>query len=252
MIIEYHRPKDMDEAISLLSRKTPKTVPLGGGTRLSRQTQGDVAVVDLQDLGLDQIHSVGANLVIGAAATLQNILNQSQIPVALRKALVNEGGLNFRNQATIGGEIVVCDGRSALAAGLLAMNAHITWLPGEKKVSLGDFFVLRDSWGSGRIIRTVELPLNGDLALEIVARSPLDRPILCVAVCRWPSGRTRVTLGGYGKAPIMVMDGPEPVGADQAARNAYIHAGDEWASAEYRSQIAGAVVRQMIDARVGG
>jgi hypothetical protein len=51
---------------------------------------------------------------------------------------------------------------------------------------------------------------------------------------------------------MMVMDGPESTGADQAARSAMMHAADEWASAEYRSQIAGAVVQKMIEGQAGG
>jgi CO/xanthine dehydrogenase FAD-binding subunit len=252
MIIEYHRPKTLDETIRLLSRKTPRTVPLGGGTRLSRQTRGDVAVVDLQELDLNRIRTDGANLVIGAATRLQIVHDYPQIPAALQMALVNEGGLNFRNQATVAGAIVACDGRSAFTTALLAMNAQLVWLPGEKKVSLGEFLALRNTWENGILIHSIELPMNGKLSMEIVARTPMDRPILCAAVCRWTSRRTRVALGGFGKTPVMVMDGPEAAGADQAARNAYIHAGDQWASAIYRSQTAGAVVRKMIDEQGGG
>lgn len=35
MILEYHRPKTIDEALALLERDNPRTVPLGGGTTLS-------------------------------------------------------------------------------------------------------------------------------------------------------------------------------------------------------------------------
>ena len=31
MIVEYHRPNNLDEALLLLSRDYPHTVPLGGG-----------------------------------------------------------------------------------------------------------------------------------------------------------------------------------------------------------------------------
>lgn len=252
MIIEYHRPQTLDEAISLIRRKTPRTLPLGGGTRLNRMSQGDLAVVDLQNLGLDQIQMTSVNLDIGGAVKLQTILNNSNIPDAFHKALVNEGGANFRNQATIAGEIVACDGRSAFITALLAMNTHLVWLPGEREVGLGDYLALRETWESGGLICKVVLPLNGTLSLEIVARSPNDQPILCVAVCRWKSGRTRVALGGIGKAPILTMDAPDVVGAEVAARNAYLYAEDEWASAEYRSQTASELVRRMIGAGIGG
>ncbi len=38
MIIEYHRPETLEQALALLSRKNPPTLPLGGGSYLSRHT----------------------------------------------------------------------------------------------------------------------------------------------------------------------------------------------------------------------
>jgi CO/xanthine dehydrogenase FAD-binding subunit len=87
-------------------------------------------------------------------------------------------------------------------------------------------------------VTQVSLPLNARLAYEYVARTPADRPIVCAAVAVWPSGRTRVALGGFGNAPILVMDGPEGSGVEAAVRNAYSSAEDEWASAEYRQEAA--------------
>lgn len=50
MVIEYNRPKTLDEALSLLSRKGIKTLPLGGGTILNQPSTERYAVVDLQSL----------------------------------------------------------------------------------------------------------------------------------------------------------------------------------------------------------
>ncbi len=61
---------------------------------------------------------------------------------------------------------------------------------------------------------------------------------MIVAVAQWGSGRTRVALGGFGPAPIIAMDGPEGQGADVACRDAYFEAGDAWASAAYRREVA--------------
>jgi hypothetical protein len=71
-----------------------------------------------------------------------------------------------------------------------------------------------------------------------VARSPKDRPILIVAVTQWGSGRTRVALGGFGDAPIIAMDGPDSSGVDLASRDAYYEAEDQWATAQYRREVA--------------
>lgn len=253
MIIEYHRPDTAEEAYGLLSRLTPRTIPLGGGTMLSRRHKGDVAVVDFQNLGLDSIQPAdGRPRLIGATTRLQTLYDHTGSIPALRSALVNEGGLNFRNQATVAGAIVSCDGRSALVTALLAMNAQLVWYPDNSRVSLGDYLALRDTWEAKGFIQAIELPTQGKLHLEIVARTPADRPIVCAAVMLGSSRQTRIALGGFGSVPVLAMDGPSPVGADLAARSAYIHAGDVWASAEYRSQTAGALVHSMLEKELGG
>jgi CO/xanthine dehydrogenase FAD-binding subunit len=147
--------------------------------------------------------------------------------------------------ATVGGTLASCDGRSPFVTALLALDPRLVWLPDETVQSLGDFLALRES-APGKLISEVRVPLNASLHFEMVARTPLDRPILCAAVARWPSGRTRVTLGGFSSAPVLAMDGPEPVGAVTAAREACHYAADEWASAEYRMDIAGKLVQRLL------
>jgi CO/xanthine dehydrogenase FAD-binding subunit len=88
-------------------------------------------------------------------------------------------------------------------------------------------------------ITMVVLPLRINFAFESISRSPADLPIVCAAVAKWESGRTRLALGGWGNYPTLAMDGPGSDGIDIAGRNAYSHAGDEWASAEYRQEMAG-------------
>ena len=55
MIIDYSRPKSIKEAVDLLARKDPKSIPLAGGSVISKYKGDPVAVIDLQDLGLDKI-----------------------------------------------------------------------------------------------------------------------------------------------------------------------------------------------------
>ena len=56
-----------------------------------------------------------------------------------------------------------------------------------------------------------------------------------------------MSIGGYGQAPVLAMDGPEPEGGEVAARAVCSHAGDEWASAAYRSDVAGVLARRCLD-----
>jgi hypothetical protein len=55
-----------------------------------------------------------------------------------------------------------------------------------------------------------------------------------------------VALGGFGQVPVLAMDGPEMGGEEIAAQNAFSQAADEWASAEYRQEIAGLLVERCI------
>jgi CO/xanthine dehydrogenase FAD-binding subunit len=166
---------------------------------------------------------------------------------ALRSSLAAEAGLNIRQMATVAGTLVACDGRSPFATALLALDPRLVWADREETEGLGDYLALRHAAQAGpaRLMIEIRIPLNASLSYESVARSPLDRPVVCVAVGRWKSGRTRVALGGHGKAPVLAMDGPEPVGAGAAARDAYLNAGDDWASAEYRAHTAGVLAARL-------
>lgn len=128
---------------------------------------------------------------------------------------------------------------------MLAMDAHCL-LVNDKETTLGvgDLLPLRDRLLAGKLITRIEIPLNTKLAFETVARTPADKPIVCAALAQWPSGRTRLALGGWGQTPILAMDGNEPGGLEEAARSAFSEAVDEWASAEYRMEIAGILAKR--------
>jgi CO/xanthine dehydrogenase FAD-binding subunit len=246
MICEYHRPASLEEALALLARPHPPTIPLGGGTAIDRRDPQEIAVVDLQALGLARIELRGQTLLLGAAATLQALLETPGIPAALQDAIQLEATYNLRQAATVAGTLVAAGGRSPFAAALLALDARLTLEPGAESVELGELLLSRPARLRGRLITQVSLPLNARLGFHSVARTPADLPIVCAALARWPSGRTRLALGGYGAAPLMALDGPEPGGAEEAARQAYSQAGDEWASAEYRSDVAGTLARRLL------
>lgn len=255
MITTYHRPRTLDEALTLLTR--PDTFPLGGGTLLSRPTADPIEVVDLQSLGLESVKKNGNNLEIGATVTLQSLLESEHIPEALKAALKLEAPLNIRNSATVAGTLVSCDGRSTFAVSLLALDAKVEIKEFEQRdlkeqslrkapnlqerlVNIGDFLPLRPRG----LITSITIPLNVKIAFEYVSRTPADKPIVCAALARWNSGRTRLALGGYGKGPMLAMDGTEAEGLQSAARNAFHEATDEYASAEFRMDVASTLAKR--------
>ena len=246
MITLYHRPQTFEEALKLLS--APNTRPLGGGTLLSHPSDESFAVVDLQALGLDKLHKSGNNLEIGATLTLQALLESPHTAAALKAAIKLEAPLNLRNMGTVAGALVTCDGGSPFAAVMLAMDARLTVDGGQPIVyGLGDFLPLRHDLLKSKLLTNIEIPLNIKLAYEYVARSPADKPIICSALAQWPSGRTRLVVGGWGKTPTLAMDGNEPSGLEFAARNAAHDATDQWASAEYRSAVAVVLAKRCLE-----
>jgi CO/xanthine dehydrogenase FAD-binding subunit len=246
-VVEYHRPQTLGQAMALLGRSDPLTLPLAGGTALKRDAYPALAVVDLQELGLEKIEQRGAQLEIGAMASLQALLD-GPISAVLKRVIQLEATNNLRQVASAAGTLVAADGRSPFTTALLALDAMLTLLPGPQSMSLGDFLPLREERLRGRLITRVSIPTNAHLAFETVARSPADRPIVCVAVAHWPSGRTRLALGGFSKVPALAFDGADASGIEAAARDAYSQAGDAWATAEYRQEIAGVLARRCLRA----
>lgn len=247
MIVEYHRPQTIEEALQLLSREEIFTLPFDGGKSLAGAGQHVYAFVDLQNLGLDQIKRRGGQARVGSQVTLQDLSEFPGLPPACVDAIRHEYAHNLRQTRTVIDALCSADGRSPLATVLLALGAALTMLPGEEKIGLSDFFALTVEQLRGRLITELTWSLSVRVAYEYVARSPADVPIVCAGLAQWPSGRTRVALGGCGSSPVLVMDGPEPDGAEAAARSAYEEAGDEWASAAYRSEIAGILVRRCLE-----
>jgi len=242
MITDYFRPQTLDEALTLLSQ--PNTVPLGGGTLLSHGTADSVSVVDLQLLGLNRIHKKGNNLEIGATVTLQQLLESEHCPEALKTVIKLEAPLNVRNAATVAGTLVVADGRSTFACALLALDAKITVISKQSSViSVGEFLPLRPRG----LITQIVIPLQTKFAFEYVSRTPSDKPIVCAALAQWEKGRTRLTIGGWGKSPTLAMDGTEANGIETAARNACHEAADDFASAEYRMDVAATLAKRCLE-----
>ena len=260
MITTYHRPKTLEEALTLLTQ--PNRIPLGGGTLLSKPTTDPVEVVDLQSLNLASVKKNGNNLEIGAATTLQQLLDSELCPDALKMALKLEAPLNIRNAATVAGTLVASDGRSTFATCILALDAkleiksinpiELVDMETESRsprqdvvtVGIGEFLPLRFDHLKGKLITSIILPANLKFSFEYVSRTPSDKPIVCAALAQWNSGRARLTLGGYGKTPLLAMDGTEAEGIEAAARNAYHEATDEWASAAYRMDVASTLAKR--------
>ncbi len=250
MITQYHRPKTLTEALALIAQ--PKTYALGGGIILNQFSNEKYAVVDLQSLELNTITKNGDTLQIGATATLEELLKSADTPNALKKAIQHQATLNTRNIATVAGTLVASDGRSPFATIMMALDAKITLRDSnneEESLQLGDLLPLRKETLENKLIVEISIPLNAKSAYEYVARSPKDKAIISAALTEWSSGRTRLVLGGWGKSPVLAMDGKGTEGIETAAKNAAHDAEDAWASAEYRQDVAATLAKRCLETK---
>ena len=260
-VIKYYRPATLAEALARLNPKDTVCIPLGGGSGINRSDETPIEVVDLQLLGLSGIDQEGARIRVGATTPLQALVDSPLTPPALRQAIELEASHNQRQMATLAGKLVTADGRSPLATVLLAMDAELTWAPGDIKTKLGDWLPLREAIAAGArkkpglVITSITWSARVSTAFQYIARTPTDRPIVCIGLGGWRAGagsssasikRTRVAVGGFGLAPRLGMDGPEPEGAEVAVKDVCDQAGDEWASADYRSEMAVVLTRRCL------
>jgi CO/xanthine dehydrogenase FAD-binding subunit len=246
MILEYHRPQTLPAALELLARQSPRTIPLGGGALVTHLVDEPVAVVDLQLLELDQINQEGSAWVLGATTHLEQIVQHGDMPEALKRAICLDLTLNSRNMATLAGAIVTGDGTAALLTVLMALDAHLVWQPEGKEVSLGDYLPLRFLSRTGTLITQIRFLSSAKVHFMAVGRSPKDRPMIAAAVARWPSGRTRVVVGGDAPAPVVAMDGTEAGDIEILAQNACSSLSTRFASRDYLSETAKTLIQRLL------
>lgn len=205
-IVDYHRPRSVDEALALLNRPGKRSALLGGGTTLVASRGGEpIEVIDLQALPMAGIERFGdARVGIGAMSRLQQIVDSELVPPLVRDAARREAPNTIRNAATVGGTIANADGESGLLAALLVHDADVRLVSesGSEEISLVE--LLGDSSRmSGRIIASISVAVGGDTGRAATSRTPADTPIVC-AFARRHDGRITLALTGVASTPILL------------------------------------------------
>lgn len=244
--MRYYRPESMEEAIELLA----EGVPLGGGTALAPIRRSLQAVIDLDRLGLDGILFDAGVVQIGAAAKLQALIDpEIALPDGLKRACRFEAGWNLRNMATVGGTIMSADARSPLLLVLLALGTQVHVHGKDTSFPLDEILDRRVKDERPFLITQISFEEPGKLSYEYVARAPSDRPLVSAAASVSPEGDALlVAIGGFGERPhlIEVAGEDQPEGWMKLAGERYADAGDAFASAKYRSEVAAILVGRVV------
>lgn len=260
----YYRPDNLDEALRLLSR--PDSAALAGGTELLAKEEGVLfkAVVDLQELGLDQVSFEDDQLRAGATVTLSELdqylateLGGAPAAKLLRKAIGQAGPNTYRNAATLGG---ICASRladSELLAALLTLDATLVFRGQEiGPMSLEDALG-GDESPPGLITEIIMRWAEGSGANARVARTPKDYPIVSITGWKPAAGTIRLAATGLGQRPKRLAaaeaelqagtDEPASAAAAAAAKAANAHPGDFRGDANYRAEMAAVLTRRVLD-----
>ena len=202
----YWRPRDIDDALKLLSR--PHAVALGGGTRVNAMaTAHPVEVVDLQALGLSGIKRIDACRVrIGATTTLEQLADATEVPESIRMAARRELPSTLRAQSTVAGTVLTRDRDSELLAVLLvhAANVEIRHPTGVARVALPDLLA-NPAQPRGGIIVAITVDTGGATSSARTGRTSADRPIVAAVARRDREGVTHLALTGVASTPVLVV-----------------------------------------------
>ena len=274
---EYHAPRALDEALTLLARHGDRAKVLAGGQSLIPLLNFRLAhpgtLVDINRIGdLAYVRANGAGLAIGAL-TRQHAVERSaevraHVPI-LAEACRFIGHLPIRHRGTIGGSLAHADPASELPAVMVALEAQLTLAREQTRrtVSAESFFVgpLTTALEPGELLVEVRVPdpprRTGGSFVEMARRAG-DFALVGVAalVTLDASGRcerARIALCGVGPTPMRAraaeeaLVGGTPSGAalDEAARRAAAATSppsDVHGSADFRRKLALHFTREAI------
>lgn len=262
----YYRPTNLDEALRYL--RQPNTVPLAGGTALLATEEGiSSAVVDLQNAGLDHLSwaddgallRVGAMVRLGALEEMLAPLERLQGAAGLLCQTLRRAGPNtYRNAATVGGVVASRLPDSELLAALLALNANVSLrLPAPETLSLASYLAEEEPL-PGLVTEVLIYWPSGKGAVERVARTPADNPIVSVVGWHPSGGGIRLAATGLGPRPFRLteaesrlsgpLDEQAVAAAAEAVAGAATHPGDFRGSAAYRAEMGAVLTRRVLAA----
>jgi xanthine dehydrogenase FAD-binding subunit len=272
-----HLPLNLSELLAARAGH-PQALVYAGGTdllvRLRRQEPANRQMICLERVAeLQEIRQSGDEIFIGAAATVQQVLDnpliQENCPVLI-KALSHLGSPPIRHMATLGGNLVTASpaGDSLPALYCLDARVEIASASGSRRVAVSDFIQ-----GPGKVdllaeevVTGIILPARPGYNLQhfekVGKRKALAISVASLAACLSlsPEGRVtdaRLAWGSVGPTVVTcppaeqalqgrTLDEPTLLSVAALAREAVRPIDDLRATAGYRRQVAGNLVLRLM------
>jgi aerobic carbon-monoxide dehydrogenase medium subunit len=200
----YHAPKTVRQAATLLAKNEDGKVLAGGQTLLPTMKQrlaSPSALIDLNHAeGMSGIEQKGRNIVIGAMTRHADVATSAVVKNALPALAALAGGIGdpaVRNCGTIGGSIANNDPAADYPSAVLALGATI--VTNKRKIAADEFFqgMFSTALEEGEIIVKVSFPIPSKAAYEKFP-NPASRYALVGVFVAKKGSDVRVAVTGAG------------------------------------------------------
>ena len=203
-IQKYVRAQSLEEAWQLNQAKRNRIV---GGMLWLRLGRGGVGTaIDLSGLGLEKIEETGEGFSIGAMATLRQLEQHHGLNVyscgAVKNAVKDIVGVQFRNMATLGGSIWGRFGFSDVLTVFLAMDCYVELYKGGI-VPLEQFAGMKKD--NDILVRLIVKKTPGKVVYTAMRNQRTDFPVLTCALSNI-GGETKAVIGARPAKAMVIRD----------------------------------------------
>jgi CO/xanthine dehydrogenase FAD-binding subunit len=273
---DYYSPDTYKEALELL--RLPDSKPIAGGTDLVPKMRAGVLspriVVDLQNLGLDQITESDHRLILGAcvkhAQIVESSLMQNTASI-LATACRQVGSPPIRNRGTIGGNIVNASPAADSVPALLVLDATLVIADRDGKVyeiPLENFFLSpgKTILRPGEILKEIHIVIphgKGTAFLKAGKCNAMAISIVNVAACLGVNDKgvidhVHVALGSAAPTPVFARQAEAFLLGKRAGENIFAEAAelvssdispisDVRAGREYRLELSKVMIKRVLN-----
>ena len=218
---ELALPETLEELWEKKSEYGDRAVVIAGGTDLvSDPPEGVECLIDIRQLGLDQISEGDEMISIGATATM-DALAHSAVVASLGQGMLCQSSCQgwpapVRSAATLGGNLAGGDPFADTPAALLVLGAQVILQThqGPRTVPIEEFFLdYRRTAAIGAVlaeVRVPKTPVEGRGAFLKCAPSTIDKAMVNLGVyIEFADGRcktVRVAVGAVTRIPHRVYE----------------------------------------------
>mgnify|MGYP002382136915 CR=1 FL=1 len=261
---QYHRPKNVAEAVALLKQQDGAKLLAGGQSlipvlKLEMAQPSDLVslagITDLRGVRVD-----GPNVIIGALTTHAEVAEHAEVRrliPALATLASGIGDAQVRNRGTIGGSVAHADPSADYPAALVGLGATVH--TDRRTIPADEFFtgLFETALAPDEIVTAVRFPVPARAGYAKFANHASRYAIVGVLVAKTDGGvRVAVTGAGPKVFRLEAMEQALAANFEPAAIAGILVATDDLnndadASADYRAHLVGVMARRAVMAALG-